>query len=191
MHYGRIVDGDRIVDDVVIALYKNPRSYTGENVVEISCHGSDYIVQEIMKLCTTEGARLAKPGEFTMRAFMNGRLDLSQAEAVADLIASEDHASHQLAIDQLRGGISKEIQSLRSRLVKFASLIELENDFAEEDVEFANRQELVNTVSAALKHIKELMDSFAYGNAIKKGVAVAIVGKPNVGKSTLLNALLK
>jgi len=190
IHLGHIVDGDRIIDEVLVSVFKNPNSYTGENVVEISCHGSVYIQQEIIQLFLRNGCRMADAGEFTLRAFLNGKLDLSQAEAVADLIASDNEASHQIAMQQMRGGFSSEIAKLREELLNFASLLELELDFAEEDVEFADRtqfKELINRITFVLKR---LIDSFAVGNVIKNGIPVAIVGEPNVGKSTLLNALL-
>lgn len=190
IHLGHIIDQERMVDEVLVSIFKNPHSYTGQNVVEISCHGSMYIQQEIIQLFIKNGVRLANPGEFTLRAFLNGKLDLSQAEAVADLIASDSKASHQIAMQQMRGGFSNEIENLRLKLLNFASLIELELDFAEEDVEFANRddfQKLINKISSVLKR---LIESFAYGNVLKNGIPVAIIGEPNVGKSTLLNALL-
>ncbi|MEC4048676.1 tRNA uridine-5-carboxymethylaminomethyl(34) synthesis GTPase MnmE [Flavobacterium sp. SUN046] len=190
IHLGTIVDGEKVYDQVLLSIFKNPNSYTGENVVEISCHGSNYIQQQIIQLLLRQGARMAQAGEFTLRAFLNGKLDLSQAEAVADLISSDNAASHQIAMQQMRGGFSNEIAKLRAELLNFASLIELELDFAEEDVEFADRtqfHELLNRIEFVLKR---LIDSFAVGNVIKNGIPVAIVGEPNVGKSTLLNALL-
>jgi tRNA modification GTPase len=190
VHLGQVMDGKRVIDEVLATVFKNPFSYTGEDVVEFSCHGSHYIQQEIIQLCLRKGCRMATAGEFTLRAFLNGKMDLSQAEAVADLIASDSEASHQLAIQQMRGGFSNEIKLLREELLNFASLIELELDFAEEDVEFANRadfQKLINRITTVLKR---LIDSFATGNVLKNGIPVAIVGEPNVGKSTLLNALL-
>lgn len=190
IHLGEIRDGESIIDEVLVSVFKNPNSYTGENVVEISCHGSPYIQQQIIKILIERGAITAKPGEFTLRAFMNGKMDLSQAEAVADLISSENEASHQLAMQQMRGGFSNEIKNLRQELLNFASLIELELDFAEEDVDFADRKELENLILKIQTVLKQLLDSFAMGNVIKKGVPVAIVGPPNVGKSTLLNCLL-
>lgn len=190
LHVGRIVDGSHVFDEVVVSLYKNPRSYTKEDVIEISCHGSPFIQERIIQLFVEKGARLANPGEFTQRAFMNGAFDLAQAEAVADLIASDSLASSQAALNQLRGGFSKELAVLREQLVHFASLIELELDFGEEDVEFANRQDLVDLVNKLLFSIRPLVLSFRAGNAVKNGVATVIVGKPNAGKSTLLNTLL-
>ena len=190
VHLGQIVNNDQIIDQVLVSIFKNPRSYTGENVVEISCHGSSFIQQEIIQLFLKNGCRMADNGEFTMRAFLNGKMDLSQAEAVADLIASNSSVSHQMAIQQMRGGIANELKELRGQLLDFAALIELELDFSGEDVEFADRKkfkELVHTISSVLKR---LIDSFAYGNAMKNGIPVAIIGEPNVGKSTLLNALL-
>ncbi|HNP67021.1 MAG TPA: tRNA uridine-5-carboxymethylaminomethyl(34) synthesis GTPase MnmE [Aequorivita sp.] len=190
VHLGHIKDGEKVLDEVLATIFKNPNSYTGEDVVEISCHGSNYIQQEIIQLCLRKGCRMAQAGEFTLRAFLNGKMDLSQAEAVADLIASDSAASHQLAIQQMRGGFSSEIKKLREELLNFASLIELELDFAEEDVEFANREEFQKLISKITHVLKRLIDSFATGNVLKNGIPVAIVGEPNVGKSTLLNALL-
>ncbi len=190
IHLGHIVDTNRFIDEVLISVFKDPNSYTGENVVEISCHGSVFIQQEIIQLFIKNGIRLANPGEFTLRAFLNGKLDLSQAEAVADLIASDSKASHQIAMQQMRGGFSNEIEQLRQQLLNFASLIELELDFAEEDVEFANRDDFQKLVYKISSVLKQLIESFAYGNVLKNGIPVAIIGEPNVGKSTLLNALL-
>ncbi len=190
LHFGLIKDGEVIVDEVVAGLYVAPKSYTKENVVEISCHGSNYIIQQIINLLIKKGARAAKPGEFTLRAFLNGAFDLSQAEAVADLIASDSKASHDVAIQQMRGGFSNELKELREQLIHFASMIELELDFAEEDVEFANREELRRLVSRLNAHLSILISSFEVGNVLKNGVPIVIAGKPNVGKSTLLNALL-
>ncbi|WP_282135739.1 tRNA uridine-5-carboxymethylaminomethyl(34) synthesis GTPase MnmE [Seonamhaeicola maritimus] len=190
IHLGHIVDGERTIDEVLVSVFKDPNSYTGENVVEISCHGSNYIQQEIIQLYLRNGCRMASAGEFTLRAFLNGKLDLSQAEAVADLIASDNEASHQIAMQQMRGGFSTEITKLREELLNFASLIELELDFAEEDVEFADRTQFKDLIDRITLVLKRLIDSFAVGNVIKNGIPVAIVGEPNVGKSTLLNALL-
>tara|TARA_R110002072_G_scaffold192257_1_gene349139 strand:+ start:19016 stop:20461 length:1446 start_codon:yes stop_codon:yes gene_type:complete len=190
VHLGTIKDGNRTIDEVLATIFKNPHSYTGEDVVEFSCHGSAFIQQEIIQLCLRSGCRMAQAGEFTLRAFLNGKMDLSQAEAVADLIASDSAASHQLAIQQMRGGFSSEIQKLREELLNFASLIELELDFAEEDVEFANRDDFQALITKITKVLKGLIDSFATGNVLKNGIPVAIVGEPNVGKSTLLNSLL-
>ncbi len=190
LHFGLIKDGDVVIDEVVVSLYVGPKSYTKENVVEISCHGSNYIIQQIISLLISRGARAAKPGEFTLRAFLNGSFDLSQAEAVADLIASDSKASHDVAMQQMRGGFSNELKDLREQLIHFASMIELELDFAEEDVEFANRDQLRDLLQRINKVLQRLIHSFEVGNVIKSGVPVVIAGKPNVGKSTLLNALL-
>jgi len=190
MHLGHLMDGDRTVDEVLVSVFKNPNSYTGENVVEINCHGSVYIQQEVVQLFLRNKVRHAEPGEFTLRAFLNGKMDLSQAEAVADLIASNSAASHQVALQQMRGGFSTEIKDLRAQLLNFASLIELELDFSEEDVAFADRTQFKNLVNKIIRVLKRLIDSFALGNVLKNGIPVAIVGEPNVGKSTLLNALL-
>lgn len=194
-HFGRIVDSSnidqpKIIDEVLATIFVAPKSYTGENTVEISCHGSAYIQQHILQSLIKQGARSAKPGEFTMRAFLNKKLDLTQAEAVADLIASNSEASHQTAMTQMRGGFSAQILDLRERLVNFASLIELELDFGEEDVEFASRPQLKDLVQNILNLVQSLLQSFKYGNAIKNGIPTVIVGKPNAGKSTLLNALI-
>jgi tRNA modification GTPase len=190
LHFGQIVDGESVLDEVLVSLFVEPRSYTGENIVEISCHGSAYILESVIRLLVKKGARAAKPGEFTLRAFLNGRLDLSQAEAVADLIASSSKAAQQVAINQLRGGFSNRLQALREQLVQFASLIELELDFATEDVEFANRDQLKALILQINSVIGGLIRSFELGNAIKQGVNTVIAGRPNAGKSTLLNALL-
>ena len=190
IHLGHVVEDSRVLDEVLVSVFKNPKSYTGEDVVEISCHGSSYIQQEIIQLFVRNGARIANPGEFTLRAFLNAKLDLSQAEAVADLIASDNKASHQIAMQQMRGGFSNEIKVLRDELLNFASLIELELDFSEEDVEFANRKQFEELLERIIKVLKHLIDSFSTGNVIKNGIPISIIGAPNVGKSTLLNALL-
>ena len=194
LHFGRIAEPSSekyiIIDEVVLSLFKGPNSYTGEDVVEISCHGSHYIQQKIIELLIRQGARTSKAGEFTLRAFMNGKLDLTQAEAVADLISSDSELSHRMAIDQMRGGFSAKIKELRQQLIDFASLIELELDFGEEDVEFADRSHLFNLVEEICKYVNTLKDSFALGNVLKNGIATVIAGKPNAGKSTVLNALL-
>ncbi len=190
VHLGYITEGNRIVDEALVTVFKTPHSYTGENVVEISCHGSAYIQKEILQLFLGKGARHADAGEFTLRAFLNGKMDLSQAEAVADVIASDSQSSHSIAMQQMRGGFSNEIADLRAELLNFASLIELELDFSEEDVEFADRTAFQELISRITQVIKRLIDSFALGNVLKNGIPVAIVGEPNVGKSTLLNTLL-
>ena len=190
LHLGHIIDDQKTLDEVLVSIFKGPHSYTGENTIEISCHGSTYIQQQIIQLLLRKGCRMANPGEFTLRAFLNGKLDLSQAEAVADLISSDNEASHQIAMQQMRGGFSNEIAKLREELLNFASLIELELDFAEEDVEFADRTQFHELLHRIEFVLKRLIDSFAVGNVIKNGIPVAIVGEPNVGKSTLLNALL-
>ncbi|MES2681172.1 MAG: tRNA uridine-5-carboxymethylaminomethyl(34) synthesis GTPase MnmE [Bacteroidota bacterium] len=190
-HFGLIVHQDVIIDEVLLTFFMGPHSYTGQNSIEISCHGSPFIQQQLLQLILTAGARMAQPGEFTMRAFLNGKLDLSQAEAVADLIASNSSVSHQVAMQQMRGGFSSKIKVLRDHLVNFAALIELELDFSEEDVEFANRADLRDLVSKINAVIAKLVSSFELGNVIKNGIPVAIVGRPNAGKSTLLNVLLE
>ena len=190
LHFGSILKQDSVIDEVVVALFKAPHSFTGEDTVEVSCHGSVYIQQNILQLFLTQGAKLASAGEFTQRAFMNGKMDLSQAESVADLIASTSAATHRLAINQMRGGFSRKLIELRSQLLDFTSLIELELDFSEEDVEFADRTNLLNLTEDIEKHIKKLSDSFSIGNAVKQGIPVAIIGETNAGKSTLLNLVL-
>ncbi len=190
IHFGTIRDDERIVDEVLVSIFKNGSSFTKENSVEISCHGSPYIVKEIIKVLLKQGARLAQPGEFTKRAFLNGRFDLAQAEAVADLINAETENAKQVALNQMRGGFSKEINNLREELIHFASLIELELDFGEEDVEFAKRDDLKKLILKIQSYLKSLIDSFDKGNVIKNGVPTVIAGKPNAGKSTLLNVLL-
>jgi tRNA modification GTPase len=190
VHLAHIKRDGILLDEALIALFKNPRSYTGEDVAEISCHGSPFILQQVVQLILEKGARLAKAGEFTQRAFLRGRMDLAQAEAVADLIASETEASHRIAMHQMRGGFSNEIKELRVQLINFASLIELELDFSEEDVEFANRDQLRALINSIRLTIEQLIKSFDLGHVIKNGVPTVIVGKPNAGKSTLLNKLL-
>lgn len=190
IHLGTIRDENKIIDEVLVSVFKGPNSYTKEDVIELSSHGSMYILQQLINLLVRKGARLAKPGEFTQRAFLNGRFDLAQAEAVADLIASENASMQQTAMNQMRGGFSSEIKNLREQLVHFASMIELELDFAEEDVEFADRKGLIDLINKIQLLIQSLINSFEYGNAIKNGIPTVIAGKPNAGKSTLLNALL-
>ena len=190
LHFGNIIDEEKKIDEVVVGIFRNPKSYTGEDLVEISCHGSNYIQQQILHLLLKHGVRQAKAGEFTLRAFLNGKLDLASAEAVADLIAADSESSHQLAMQQMRGGFSNHIKQLRSELIKFASLIELELDFSEEDVEFANRKQLNDLLSKLHKAVSGLAESFRLGNVLKLGVNTVIAGRPNAGKSTLLNALL-
>ncbi len=190
LHFGRIVSGTTTVDEVVVSLYKGPRSYTGQDVTEISCHGSTFILQQVVALCIAHGARMAQPGEFTMRAFLAGRLDLTQAEAVADLIASNSSTAHRAAMHNLRGGFSTDLADMREQLIQFAALIELELDFSQEDVEFADRTRFYQLIQHITEATQALVQSFQLGNAIRNGVSVAIAGKPNAGKSTLLNALL-
>ncbi|MFP4556380.1 MAG: tRNA uridine-5-carboxymethylaminomethyl(34) synthesis GTPase MnmE [Bacteroidales bacterium] len=190
IHHGKIYDGGKEIDQVLVSLFKAPNSYTGEDIVEISCHGSILIQQQILELLIKNGATMAQPGEFTLRAFLNGKMDLSQAEGVADLIASNSEAARRVAMNQMRGGFSDYLKRLREQLVHFISLIELELDFSEEDVEFADRTQLIKLVNEIASHIKKLLGSFKLGNVIKNGVPVTIAGKPNVGKSTLLNKIL-
>jgi tRNA modification GTPase len=190
LHVGFLKDDNAVIDEVVVSLYKAPRSYTGEDVVEISCHGSSFIQQQILHACTGKGARLARAGEFTQRAFLNGKLDLTQAEAVADLIASNTEASRKTALQNMRGGFSNVLKQLREQLIKFSALIELELDFSQEDVEFADRTQLYKLILEAGEITANLLQSFKLGNVIRNGVQVAIIGKPNAGKSTLLNTLL-
>ena len=190
LHVGFLKDENKTIDEVVISLFRGPRSYTGEDVIEISSHGSPFIHQQIIEACIKYGARLAKPGEFTQRAFLKGKMDLAQAEAVADLIASNTNASHRTALNNIRGGFSEKLKALREQMIKFSALIELELDFSQEDVEFADRSEFFKLVSQLAEQVDQLTNSFQLGNVIKNGVSVAIVGKPNAGKSTLLNTFL-
>ncbi|MES2617917.1 MAG: tRNA uridine-5-carboxymethylaminomethyl(34) synthesis GTPase MnmE [Bacteroidota bacterium] len=191
VHYGFIMNGDTAIDEVMVTLFRAPKSFTTEDSIEIACHGSPYILEQIINVLITAGARLALPGEFTIRAFMKGRIDLSQAEAVADLIVSQNASQHAIAMQQMRGGITNEIALLRQELLDFVSLIELELDFGEEDVEFADRKDLYTLVNKIIHHISPLINSFRYGNAIKNGLPIAIIGRPNAGKSSLLNLLLQ
>jgi tRNA modification GTPase len=190
LHVGYLKQKDKILDEVVLSLFRSPKSYTGEDVIEISCHGSPFIQQQVIAACIEQGARLAKPGEFTQRAFLNGKLDLAQAEAVADVIASNTEASHKTALHTMRGGFSSKLKELRERLIRFSALIELELDFSQEDVEFADRTAFYNLIAELTESTHQLIHSFRLGNVIKQGVSVAIIGKPNAGKSTLLNTLL-
>ena len=190
LHIGYLQQSNKILDEVVVSLFRSPKSYTGEDVIEISCHGSPFIQQQIIAACIENGARLAKPGEFTQRAFLNGKLDLAQAEAVADVIASNTETSHRAALHTMRGGFSTRLKELRERLIRFSALIELELDFSQEDVEFADRSAFYNLIAELTESTHQLINSFQLGNVIKNGVSVAIIGKPNAGKSTLLNTLL-
>lgn len=189
-YFGDLIDGTDVVDEAIVTFFASPHSYTGEDSVEISCHGSVYIQQKVLEILIARGARLAGPGEFSRRAFLNNKLDLAQAEAVADLIASQSEASHKIAVNQLKGGFSKELRDIRSRLLDITSLMELELDFSEEDVEFADRTQLLELIEEAISHIGRLTESFRLGNAIKNGIPVTIAGETNTGKSTLLNAIL-
>ncbi len=191
IHFGTIYEDKEVIDEVLVSVFRKPHSFTGEDVVEISCHGSSYIVQRILNLLIRQGARMAAPGEFTLRAFLNGKMDLAQAEAVADLIASSSASAHLIAMNQMKGKLSEEIRQLREALIGFASLLELELDFAEEDVEFADRKQLLHTASHIRNRIERLMNTFETGQAIRQGVPVVIAGRPNAGKSTLLNKLLQ
>ena len=187
---GMLKDGNRLIDEVVLTLFKGPKSFTGEDTIEISCHGSTFIQQQIIEACVSKGARLARAGEFTQRAFLNGKMDLTQAEAVADIIAANTVASQKAALHNIRGGFSHELSQMREQLISFSALIELELDFATEDVEFADREKFYNLINELSTSVNKLIDSFTLGNVIKNGVSVAIIGKPNAGKSTLLNILL-
>jgi len=191
IHYGKIIDGNEILDEALVSVFNSPNSYTGEDSIEIACHGSDYILKRVLELLVANGCEMAAPGEFTMRAFTNGKMDLCQAEAVADLISAESAAAHHIAMNQLRGGVTNKLSVLRNQLLELSSLLELELDFSEEDVEFADRKKLQEIANEVRSEISLLISSFADGNAIKNGIPVAIIGAPNVGKSTLLNALLK
>lgn len=190
IHVGLLKDGNEVIDEVVLSLFRGPKSYTGEDTIEISGHGSPFIQQQIINACIKYGARLAKPGEFTQRAFLNGKLDLTQAESVADLIISNTKASQKTALNNIRGGFSNQLKEIREELIQFASLIELELDFATEDVEFADRTKFYSLINKTQQTVNDLINSFKLGNVIKNGVSVAIIGKPNAGKSTLLNCLL-
>lgn len=190
LHVGLLKDGEQVLDEVVVSIFRSPKSYTGEDVAEISCHGSPYILQQVINACTGRGARLARPGEFTQRAFLKGKLDLAQAEAVADLIAADTAASQKAAMHTMRGGFSADLKELREQLIQFSALIELELDFSQEDVEFADREQFASLINQLTASVNQLIDSFQLGNVIKNGVSVAIIGKPNAGKSTLLNTLL-
>ena len=190
IHFGNIIENNKIIDEVLVSIFKEGKSYTGEETTEISCHGSVYITKKILEILVNNGCRSAVAGEFTLRAFKNGKLDLSQAESVADLIASENKSAHQTAINQLRGGFSNQLQNLRNQLIEFASLVELELDFSEEDVEFADKKKFLSLLNKIKEELKKLINSFELGNAIKNGIPVAIIGAPNSGKSTLLNTLL-
>ena len=190
LHYGEIIKNNHDIDQVVVSIFKSPKSFTGEDVVEISCHGSTYIQQEILLLLTENGARIAKPGEFSQKAFINGKMDLTQTEAIADLIHAKSKSAHDIALNQMKGGFANELSTLRTKLIELASLVELELDFSEEDVEFADRDQLQSLIETIIQNLEKLKQSFNYGNAIKNGVPVVILGRPNAGKSTLLNNLI-
>jgi tRNA modification GTPase len=190
IHFGKIKNGAAVIDEVVVSIYKGPKSYTGEDVIEISCHGSAFVLKQVLNLCMGHGARMAKPGEFTLRAFLKGKMDLTQAEAVADLIASQSESARKAAMHNLRGGFSDDLKDMREELIKFSALMELELDFSEEDVEFADRKQFYDLLARLTNATQQLIHSFQLGNVIKNGVSVAIIGRPNAGKSTLLNALL-